>query len=47
MALNITIDGFAFREDGSLSNLDVAYQAYFYKVQGGSSNSKWNTKKFG
>jgi len=42
MALNITFDGFCSRNSGSLSNLDVQYQGFFYKVSGGSSPSAWN-----
>ena len=45
MALNITFDGFVYNEDGSLSSADVAYQAYFYKANSGSSNSKWNNTR--
>lgn len=45
MALNITTDGFVYMEDGGLSSLNVAYQAYFYKVNGGSSPSSWNNKR--
>jgi len=42
MALNITIDGFCSLDDGTLSNSNVKYQAYFRKVNSGSSSSKWN-----
>lgn len=42
MALNITFDGYAYRSSGSLSNVDVQYQAFFYKVNAGSSSSTWN-----
>jgi hypothetical protein len=45
MALNITIDGFCYKGDGSLSSSDVAYQAYFYKANAGSSPSKWNNTR--
>jgi hypothetical protein len=45
MALNITFDGFAYKDDGSLSSADVAYQAYFYKANSGSSNSAWNNTR--
>ena len=45
MALNVTIDGFVYKEDGSLSVADVAYQAYFYKANSGSSSSKWNNTR--
>lgn len=45
MALNITIDGFVYTEDGGLSSSNVAYQAYFYKANSGSSASKWNNKR--
>lgn len=45
MALNITMSGFVYMEDGGLSSLNVSYQAYFYKVNGGSSPSKWNNKR--
>ena len=45
MALNITFDGFVHMEDGELSNSNVAYQAYFYKTNGGSSPSTWNNKR--
>lgn len=42
MALNVTFDGFASLDDGTMSNLNVQYQAYFHKVSSGSSPSKWN-----
>lgn len=42
MALNITFDGYCYLGDGSLSNSNVKYQAYFYRTQAGSSPSKWN-----
>ena len=42
MALNITFDGFCSRNSGSLSNLNVQYQGFFYKVNYGSSSSTWN-----
>lgn len=42
MALNVTFAGFASRNSGSLGNGDIQYQAYFYKVNAGSSSSKWN-----
>ncbi len=42
MALNVTFAGYAYRDGGSLSNSDINYQAFFYKVNGGSSTSKWN-----
>jgi len=45
MALNVTIDGFVYKEDDSLSVADVAYQAYFYKANSGSSSSKWNNTR--
>jgi hypothetical protein len=45
MALNITMDGFVYMESGSLSSSNVAYQAYFYKSNAGSSPSKWNNKR--
>ena len=45
MALNVTIDGFVYKEDNSLSASDVSYQAYFYKANSGSSNSKWNNTR--
>jgi hypothetical protein len=28
--------------DGSISNNNIAYQAYFRRVNGGSSSSHWN-----
>jgi len=43
MALNVTFDGFCSLDDGTMSNLNVKYQAYFNKVNGGSSPSQWNT----
>jgi len=43
MALNITLDGFCSRDSGSLTNADVQYQGFFYKVNSGSSASTWNT----
>lgn len=42
MALNVTFDGFCSLDDGTMSNLNVQYQAYFRKVGAGSSPSKWN-----
>ena len=45
MALNITFDGFCYKDNGSLSSSDVAYQAYFYKANSGSSNSAWNSTR--
>ena len=42
MSLNITFDGFNSLDSGSLSDGDVSYQAFFYKVNVGSSSSKWN-----
>ncbi len=42
MSLNVTFDGFCSLDDGTMSNLNVQYQAYFYHVGGGSSPSKWN-----
>lgn len=46
MSLNITFDGFCSiwlsEFDGSLSSSNVEYQAYFYKVNAGSSASAWN-----
>ena len=42
MALNVTFDGYCYRDSGSLSNVDVQYQAFFYKVNAGSSSSTWN-----
>lgn len=43
MALNLTIDGFAYFEDDSISSSNISYQAYFYKSNAGSSSSTWNT----
>jgi len=45
MALNVTFDGFCSLDDGTMSNLNVQYQAYFYKVGGGSSPSTWNDER--
>jgi len=42
MALTKTFDGFVSKDSGSLANADVKYQAFFYKVNAGSSDSKWN-----
>lgn len=42
MALNVTFDGFCSLNDGTMSNVNVQYQAYFYKVNAGSSSSAWN-----
>ena len=42
MALNITFDGFCSLNDSTMSNVNVQYQAYFYKVNAGSSTSTWN-----
>lgn len=44
MALNITLGGFVYLNDGvTLANINVKYQGYFYKANAGSSSSKWNT----
>ena len=43
MALNVTFDGYSYFGDNSISNSNVSYQAYFYKVNSGSSTSAWNT----
>jgi len=45
MALNITFDGFCSLNDGTMSNANVQYHAYFYKVNAGSSESKWNFER--
>jgi len=45
MALNITFDGFTYMEDGGLSSLNVAYQAFFHKVNAGSSSDQWNQRR--
>jgi hypothetical protein len=45
MSLNIVIDGFVYDGLGSICNGTVAYQAYFYKSNTGSSSSKWNNKR--
>jgi hypothetical protein len=42
MSLNVTFDGFAYLDDGTISNSNVQYQAYFCHVNGGSSPSTWN-----
>jgi len=43
MALNITFDGYVYLNDGTtLAAANVKYQAYFYKVNAGSSSSTWN-----
>jgi hypothetical protein len=42
MSLNITFDGYVSLDDGTLSNSNVQYQAYFYKIGAGSSPSTWN-----
>jgi hypothetical protein len=42
MALNITFDGFCSLNDGTLSNINVQYQAFFYPINAGSSAAKWN-----
>lgn len=42
MALNITLNGYAYHGDGSISNSDMKYQAYFYRSNTGSSPSQWN-----
>jgi len=44
MALNITFDGFCSLNDGTMSNVNVQYHAYFYKVNAGSSPSQWNNE---
>lgn len=43
MALNITINGFAYRDSGSIGNLDIKYQMFFYRNGTASSPDKWNT----
>lgn len=45
MALNITFAGYVHKDDESIGNADIAYQAYFYKINSGSSASKWNSKR--
>jgi hypothetical protein len=45
MALNVTFDGYCYLDDGTLSNSNVKYQAYFYKQNAGSSPSKWNNER--
>jgi len=45
VALNIVIDGYVYDGTGSLCDGTVAYQAYFYKTNAGSSNSKWNNTR--
>lgn len=45
MALNVTIDGYVYDDTNTLCNGTVAYQAYFYKANSGSSNSKWNNTR--
>jgi hypothetical protein len=45
MALNISFDGFVYFEDSSISSSNVAYQAYFYRANGGSSTSRWNNTR--
>jgi len=43
VALNLTCDGFTKLDDGvTLADANVKYQAYFYKVNSGSSSSTWN-----
>lgn len=42
MALNKTFDGFCSEESGFVADGTVSYQAYFRKVNGSSSPSKWN-----
>jgi len=43
MALNLNFSGFVYLNDGTtLSNSNVKYQAYFYKVNSGSSPPMWN-----
>jgi hypothetical protein len=45
MALNITFAGYVYNNEGIIGNNNIAYQAYFYKSNSGSSSSKWNTKR--
>jgi len=45
MSLNITFDGYNYLGNGSLSNSNVRYQAYFLKQNSGSSPSKWNAER--
>lgn len=42
MSLNITLAGFVYRSSGSLSNLDVKYQMFFYQNGTASSPDAWN-----
>lgn len=42
MALNRTFDGYAYLNDGSLSNSNVYYQGFFYPNGTASSSSTWN-----
>jgi hypothetical protein len=42
MALNVTFDGFCSLDDGTMSNVNVQYQGYFFHVGGSSSPSTWN-----
>ncbi|HLD90944.1 MAG TPA: hypothetical protein VI911_08030 [Patescibacteria group bacterium] len=42
MALNITINGFSYLEDATLSGATIKYQAYFYNNGTASSASTWN-----
>lgn len=45
MALNITFAGYVYKNNDAIGNADIAYQAYFYKINSGSSTSKWNSKR--
>ena len=42
MALNKTIDGFVYLENGSLGGAGIKYQAFFYPNGTASSPQKWN-----
>jgi len=45
MSLNIVMDGFVYDGNSSICDGTVAYQAYFYKSNTGSSSPKWNNKR--
>lgn len=43
MAVNITFDGYCYDKSSAIGDNTIYYQAYFLKVNAGSSTSAWNT----
>jgi len=46
MALNVTFDGFVYDNSEILCDNTCKYQAFFYKVNSGSSSSQWNDVRY-